>query len=229
MSALKICCVWVEGHVDYPLQYVSRLRSMCLRFAPPHIFYCLTDRPGELPAGIEPIESARRRKNAPFAWWKKLELFPAPELKHGRILYLDLDTLVVAPLAPIIEISQLFALAPHAGNFQPKDGRKVVHRYNSSVMVWHGGTLDQLYNDWDTSHARRLWGDQDWIGERCPEAHAMPVEWFPRLSQLVNPVITPGVKVEKPTIPAVAKVILCKRPKNAVAAREWPWFDQMWC
>lgn len=229
MSALKIVCVWVEGHVDYPLNYVTRLRSMVMRFAPPHVFYCLTDRPGALPAGIEAIESARPRKNGPFAWWKKLELFCAPELAHGRIVYLDLDTLLVGLLEPIVSFPAPFALVPDAGHFKPRDGRKVVKRFNSSVMVWDGGQgLERLYTEWDTSQARRLWGDQDWIGERCAQAATMPIEWFPRLSALVNPVITPGVKVERPEIPKGAKVVLCKKPKNAVAAAEWPWFDAMW-
>lgn len=229
MSALKIVCVWVNGHVPYPLPYVTRLRSMALRFAPPHQFYCLTDRPEHLPAGIEPIATRALRANSPFAWWKKLELFAAPELREGRILYLDLDTLLVGLLAPIVEFQSAFALIPDAGTFQPRDGRKVVKRFNSSVMVWDGGQLDRLYTKWHSSHARRLWGDQDWIGERCPQAQTMPIDWFPRLSQLVNPVITPGVKVEQPTIPPGAKVILCKKPKNMTAATEWPWFDRMWC
>lgn len=230
MKPLKIVCVWVEGHVPYPLNYVTRLRSLMQTFAPPHVFHCLTDRPGHLPQGIEPIETARRRKNAPFAWWKKLEMFAAPELQTGRILYLDLDTLAVASLAPIVYFPAAFALIPHAGSFRPRDGKVTVPRFNSSCMVWDGGQgLDRLYTDWRTEVARKLWGDQDWIGQECPQAQTMPLHWFPRLSELVNPVITPGVIVEKPALPQGAKVVLCKKPKNADAAKAWPWFDAMWC
>jgi hypothetical protein len=45
----------------------------------------------------------------------------------------------------------------------------------------------------------------------------MPVEWFPRLSQITGP-----------PFDAAARVILAKTPKNHLAARQWPWFDAAW-
>lgn len=229
MNPVKICCVWVEGHVDYPINYVTRLQSMVARFAPPHQFYCLTDRPGRLPRGVEPIETRRLRKSDGFAWWKKLELFAAGELAHGRILYLDLDVLVVAPLAPIIEQEYNFALIEHEGNFRPSTGHRVVHQFNSSCMVWNGHERACLFEDWRPEVTKILWGDQDWIGQQMPWARAMPKEWFPRLSSILERApITPSVKVEKPPIPRQAKVILCKKPKNSIAAASMPWFEKMW-
>ena len=98
---ITFACVWVTGHVPFTADYVVRLRNMVARHYPErHSFVCLTDRPAEL-AGIETI-----RTGAPvgyFAWWKKLELFAAKRLDRGRVVYLDLDTLVLADLTPIVE------------------------------------------------------------------------------------------------------------------------------
>ena len=58
--------------------------------------------------------------------------------------------------------------------------------------------------------------DQDWIGEQCSTAPAMPAAWFPRLS------------VAREQWGDEAKVVLCKTPKNIDAARMWNWFDVMW-
>jgi hypothetical protein len=45
----------------------------------------------------------------------------------------------------------------------------------------------------------------------------MPLAWFPRVSQ-----------IEDGPVPADAKVVLCKKPKNVIAARRWPWVQEAW-
>ncbi len=207
---ITVACVLVRGHVPFTADYVTRLRSMVARhLALPHRFVCLTDR--EIP-GVETIPITAPK--GCFAWWAKLRLFDPAVGLTGRVLYLDLDTLVVADLAPIVEYPAAFALVPDgAPGFQPKSHR-VVHRFNSSVMVWDGDS-PQLWQDWTPKNATMLWGDQDWIGERLPDAAAMPAEWFPRLSVARPPWLE-------------AKVVLCKKPKNAAAALQWPWFAEAW-
>jgi hypothetical protein len=92
-----------------------------------------------------------------------------------------------------------------------------VKRFNSSVMVWDAGTQNHIYDRFLPGVPLRLWGDQDWIGEQCPDAEAMPVAWFPRLSELNG------------TRPSVeAKVVLAKKPKNIIAAKMMPWFKEAW-
>lgn len=211
--SLTVACVLVKGHVPFTAEYVVRLKSMCARSLGEHRFVCLTDR--ELP-GIETI-----RIQAPdgiYAWWSKLELFNPAHGFTGRMLYLDLDVLVVGDLRPAADYPASFALVPDgAPGFMPRDGRKCVHRFNSSVMTWNAGERNHLYTEWTPKVARRLWGDQDWIGEQAPSGSAMPIEWFPRLSE-----------AKRPPWPEAAKVILCKKPKNAAASCRWKWFDEAW-
>lgn len=194
------------------------------RFLPvEHRFVCLTDQPGAMPDGVEAIEVPPCPPNR-FAWWSKLELFNPDRGLEGRVLYLDLDTLVVASLLPIVDYPSSFASAPHAGNFQPKDGRAIIKRYNSSVMIWDVDKTHVAFNDiwrrWRPEVAKTLWGDQDWLGKIYPTGSLMPVYWFPRLSEIVIN--------DQWVAPLKARVILCKRPKNADAAQRWPWFKEMW-
>lgn len=213
---ITVCCVWVKGQVNYSPEYVERLEMMVRRWmlGKEHSFVCLTDRPWELKAvDTIPIAGPGKLKG----WWSKVRLFDSALMLTGRILYLDLDTLIVGPLGPILDYPSSFALAPTGGTFEGKGNLKVVKRFNSSVMVWDAGVNYRLFDDWTPSVAARLWGDQDWIGEQFPSAACMPAEWFPRISELGT---------EPPS--KEAKVVLVKTPKNEEAAKRWPWFEKAW-
>lgn len=216
---MTVACVFVCGEYPYTPEYVTRLHAMVTRWIDrPFRFVCLTDQPWLF---APPIETIPVKKLSGFAPWTKLELFNSARQWSGRVLYLDLDSLIVAPLAPIIDAPAAFAITadpPRPGQ-KPRDsfGRQIVRRFNSSVMVWDGGTQTHLYTDWSPKVATRLSGDQDYIGEQLPEAARMPRAWFPRISEAVCP-----------PWPAEAKIVLMKVPKNHVAAQEWPWFAPLW-
>lgn len=213
MTPLTVACVWVQGHVPFSARYVTRLRSMVARHLDrPHRFVCLTDRTKALPE-IETIGIPWT--GALKGWWAKITLF-TPGKFTGRVLYLDLDTLIVDALDPIVDYPAPFALIPDAGTFQGKEGKAVVKRFNSSVMVWDAGVNDDISTTYTHAIADRLWGDQDRIGELHPDAAQMPLAWFPRLSQCPD------------GPPTDAKVILAKVPKNEIAAQRYPWFAERW-
>lgn len=215
---LTVACVWVSGHVRYSADYVIKLRSMVERFLPrPFQFVCLTDRPWLLPSDLRtiPIGLDPHLKG----WWAKLELFAPRREWPGRVLYLDLDTLVVNDLQQIVDFPAVFALAPDGKSaFAPRT-HTVVKRFNSSVMVWDGSSQTELYERWRENPQRiaaKYWGDQDVIGAWCPDAVAMPLTWFPRISE------------GQPPFRPDAKVVLMKRPKNEEAAKQWPWMREAW-
>lgn len=217
-DALTVTCLFLEGEYPYTVDYVTRLKAMVQRWTDrPHRFVCLTDRPWLLP-NIETIAVAKLPNC--FAYWTKLDLFNPARAWTGRMLYLDLDTLIVAPLAHIINYDADFALTsdPERAGQKTQDrfGRAIVRRFNSSVMVWDGGTQTHLYKRWSPDVAKRLSGDQDWIGEQATDAAGMPREWFPRLSEVTSPPF------------GEAKVMLSKHPKNHVAATQCHWFEPLW-
>lgn len=215
---LTVLCVFVRGHVPFSAEYVVRLQRMAARLLPAHRFVCLTDRPALLPRDVETV-TIQAPPRGVFGWWAKVHLFDPALPVSGRLVYFDLDVLLVRSLLDIVNYPAPFALAPDgAPLFKPRDGRHCVKRYNSSVMAWDHGVHPELYKEWNTFVARRLWGDQDWIGERVKDAAVMPAEWFPRLSAVPD----------APSWPAATRVVLCKKPKNEEAQRLYPWFDKEW-
>ncbi len=215
MTPLTVACVWVRANVPYGVEYVERLRAMVAKHLPlEHRFVCVTDRPEQIPDGVEAMPIHWSPKT--FGWWAKCFLFQAKRFK-GRVLYLDIDTLVMRSLVPIVEFPSSFALIPDAGSFQPKTHHQVVKRFNSSVMVWEADVNRQLFDLWTPEVMRKYWGDQDLIGAEWPQASTMPLEWFPRLSA-----------IQAGPVPDEAIVVLAKKPKPEEAARRWPWVDQAW-
>jgi hypothetical protein len=221
----KVACVFVEGHVPFTVEYVVRLKSMVETYlAREHEFVVLTDRPQLFETENMRVVEIPKLVRGVFGWWGKLHLFnPAIEvLQSGRCMYLDLDSIVIGQLDSVFDYmdndrTPRIALVPDAApNFTGKGDRRAVKRYNSSIMVWEGGELNHLFNNFKLEDTLRLWGDQDWIGEQLVDAQMFPLEWFPRLSQcLAHP-------------PMNARVVLCKKPKNLEAARLIPWVREAW-
>lgn len=211
-------CVFVSGYVGYTPAYVRNLIGMLKdNYDGACDFVVLTDQPevlGMVKAEVAVVPKPPHR----YPWWAKVELFK-PGRFHGRVCYFDLDVLLWRNVNPIVEFPSRFALVPHAGSFEGKNGKSVVKRFNSSVMVWDAGCCDEIYTSFTTDVMARLWGDQDWIGEKVPHARTMPIQWFPRLSEF---------DAEACDVPEDARVILCKRPKNVEAAQRWPWFKKAW-
>lgn len=214
-----VACVFVRGHVPFSSDYVRKLASMVRRWMDrPYRFVCLTDKTSAQPFG-DGIEAIRIpwKADALRGWWAKRFLFSKDVGLTGRVLYLDLDTLIVNALGPIIDYPAPFALVPHSGRFDGAGGLAVVKCFNSSVMAFNAGEHADLFDRWTEDVPRRLHGDQDWIGEQCPGAAKMPLDWFPRLSEVQNG-----------PVPPEAKVVLCKTPKNVVAVGRYPWVRSVW-
>lgn len=227
---LTVACVWVKGEYPYTAEYVECLyRSVRRNLDRPFRFVCLTDRPALFSHPIQtiPVEALPVR----HTFWTKLRLFDPAIGLTGRVLSLDLDTLVVGALDPIVDYPASFAgaadvLAPTLGppNRLEKGGRDWLPRLQGSVMVWDAGTVNRLWTLWYPELAGRYYTDQDWIADVLGEMPVMPVEWFPRLNRHLS---GSGI-VHEPPWPAEAKVILVKKEKNHRLAAELPWFDRLW-
>lgn len=232
---LTVVCLYVAGPYPYTADYVVRLERMVRRYLDrPFRFVCLTDRASELKGvktiAVESLAGVVPRNGE--GYWNKLRVFdPALGLTDGRILYLDLDTLVVSDLGPIVDFPAALALTADAFVVErahlntDRYGRTLVRRFNGSVMVWDGGTQAPLWKDWTPGVAQRLSTDQDWIGEHAPHAQGMPLEWFPRISHLTR---DERFAATGDPMPPDAKVVLTKKPKNHICVEQWPWFDAKW-
>lgn len=149
---LNIWCV-LNG-TKYQNSDVHILKAMCERHAPEHRFYCLSDRP------VSGVECVIPEENWP-GWWSKLLLF---KYAKGQCLYLDLDTVIVGDLTPLVSdnlsLPKNWALSGHGG-------------WQSSVMSWCGD-YPALYSEFDPEALAEpvngncgayegLWGDQEYI------------------------------------------------------------------
>lgn len=154
---LAIACVLKVGrwqHADYRPEIVQWLqRQALLNVSVPVRFVCLSD------VEIDGVETIPLTDDLP-GWWSKLELF-----KHdlGRVLYLDLDTLIVGSLDEML-------LHPHRFTASAQLSDNQGGCINSSVMAWAGPRLD-LYETFmerpehwiATCNTAGNWGDQGFI------------------------------------------------------------------
>lgn len=158
MHDVIVCCVKVSQ--IYGPEYVNRLAAMVRRHATrPHRFLCLTDNP----TGVD-VPYTDVGTDAP-GWWAKLVLFrPHPALVGYRVLYLDLDTVIVGNMDFLFEYNGNLAILQ---SFWPPS------RYGSALMSIAPGYGGAIWSDFQrhrTAIMARLYGDQDWIGEQVAAA-----------------------------------------------------------
>jgi hypothetical protein len=130
---------------------VRWLRDQVARFHPHTPFRCLSD------VDIDGVDTIPLRHDWP-GWWAKMELF-----RYGPLLYLDLDTVLTAPIGDLLEAKHALTLCgPFSDNAGP---------VNSSVMAWDTPPVG-LYETFARSPEKwmKLYqGDQDFIADQILE------------------------------------------------------------
>jgi len=154
----------------YGPDYVNILHDAVRRNLPSETrwrFLCFTDDPSGLSEGIE----ARPLPVPLKGWWNKLYLFKEGLFEDGtRLVFLDLDTLIMGNISDIVRYKGEFALLR---DFYRPNG------YGSGVMLWRAGfghTIWQSYLDVGTPEIDG--GDQAWI-ERCRPKADILQDLFP--------------------------------------------------
>jgi hypothetical protein len=163
---LTVACVLRSGGIYRP-EWVTRLqRQVKDNLTIPHHFICLSDV-------HVPCDRIGLRHSWP-RWWSKIELFRR-ELFQDRVLYLDLDSLIVGPLDPLVSAGGFWMTQDFLGP-----------GFNSGCMFW-GGDRSEIYRRFvqdAAGYARRYdaWpdgriGDQAFI-EDVMHANAVPIRPF---------------------------------------------------
>lgn len=125
---ITVCCVLKTGGV-YTWDWVLKLaRGVRAHLDQPHRFVCYTDA-AEESSGVHAVPL---RHGWP-GWWSKVEVFRP--VSDDVTLFLDLDTIVVGDLAPLLEIGDGLTMATDF--YQPRN-------HNSSAMAWRGD-LREIY------------------------------------------------------------------------------------
>lgn len=168
MSDLIVACVRTGD--AYPFHYVTKLISMVGRHLKlPHSFVCLTDQ-------------AQRCDGATFVdvreiglpgWWAKMVLFEPTWRQRSQIIYIDLDTVIVGDLSPLVGVPGEFAICESFTRLAGNTGYPC--RFNSSVMMIGGGQCAFVWERFERQRGRLMekhqpYGDQAAIEELYPDA-----------------------------------------------------------
>lgn len=174
---LRICCINAGNYQGMGARYVNLLREMVARNLPDGFageFVCFTDDITDIHPSIicRPLPREGLK-----GWWNKLALFAADVFPAGdRVVYFDLDTLITGPLDEIVAYDGKFAILR---DFYRPNGLQ------SSVMAWEAGTLDFLWDNWEScGFLEPEGGDQAWIesqmfGSFTEESHDLWQDLFP--------------------------------------------------
>jgi hypothetical protein len=120
----------------YRPDHVRELRAQIALWAPGEAFGCLTD------TVIPGVLTHKLAHDWP-GWWSKIELFRPGLFPDGlRLLYLDLDSVVVGSLAPLLARRERFLALEDFYRRPPEYARGL----GSGVMGWTAG--DPLVASW---------------------------------------------------------------------------------
>ena len=214
---LTIACVLRSGG-RYNATWVRHLRANLAALSPPHRFVCLTDFDGDV--GAERIPLLHPNWPGP-GWWSILEVF-RPGLFDGRVIYMDLANLVVAPIDPFVD-GRGFIIAPDPYVDAPKrlrSGKLAGGGFASGITAFDAGDTE-LYDDFvqlAPDHIDRLHGDQEWMAERRPAAQTFRRGLYVSLK---------GDCLPSGSVPPGAVAIACHgapKPPQVTDA----WFRKIW-
>lgn len=178
MNNIVICIKWGTA---FRSSDVNMLFRACQEHSPsPLRFVCLTDDPIGLTKGIE----ARKIFDiglAPEEWsrpgvWPKLSLFSSDLITLGRVLFLDLDMMVVGDLSPFFEPTQGAYFQNMGDSWRPSpksNGRET----GTCIFSYDPGAEQKVLEVFlaDKTAAMARWrNEQDFVGAHVSEAHYWP-------------------------------------------------------
>jgi len=156
---IAVVCVLRSGGDFNPKDVVNLKNMLDKNISIPYEFYCLTDLVGvNWDAGtfnLLPLVYNYR------GWWSKMELFRPDLFEENRVVFFDLDTIIVGNIDDLLLRNENFiGLKP----FNP-----IRSKWNgyvaSAIMGWrNNGFYNFLFSKFDyDSHTRLFRGDQDYL------------------------------------------------------------------
>ena len=196
---------------SYSPEWVRRLRNMVARnLATTHRFVCFSN------VKVDDIETIPIPDHPP-GWWAKVRLFERP--LADRCLFLDLDTLVVGDLTPLVDTDKSFIAAPHSSRWKGEGNRMMpgtLPNLSSCALSWSGNAGAEIYREFSDVAMHQYRGDQDWMGAVMGRVPTFPPEWFLKLKRCTK------------APPDGVKLIASMPWKNDEAARKFEWVNRIW-
>jgi len=217
-----VSCVWVGD--KYGVEYVTRLRGMVARhLRVAHRFVCYTDRIIDCAAaGVDYVNVARIGRPWP-GWWSKMALFQTFARAGQKMIYFDLDTIIIDDITPLADIAVTFGVCE---NFSKLAGANFgACNYGSCCMVMASDFGTDVFNTFkdNVTHymdgANSRYGDQWVVEQLAPDATL--------LQDVMPPGFFIGYRDIGPTKPKTASVVVfagSQKPSNCPydwAIKEW--------
>jgi hypothetical protein len=155
--SVSVACVYKTGG-DFTAEYVHKLVSAVRRHSSFALdVLCLTDDK-DLRGNFRTVAL---EKDLP-GWWSKLELFRPGLTEKKRILYFDLDTLILKNIDHLLQFE-----APFAALLPWNPANRARKQLASGVMLWDHAMFSQLFhNGYQPEQLGRYAGDQEFLSEK---------------------------------------------------------------
>lgn len=219
-----VACVLRTGGI-YDARYVARLAAGVRRWSSPdQPVVCLTDDVAAVQAAAPDVET--RPIETPAGWWAKMWLWRrgtwAPD---ERVVYIDLDSAVTGPLAPLLEYDGPPLICRE---FNSALALRLRNMPGSAVILWRGDALARIWDAFAAGpeqamrqHARRM---DSFIGDHLPAGTRWLQDVFPGVVACAKR----GFSGFLDTAPADASIITTfarPKPHELPAAH---WFRRLW-
>jgi len=154
------CVFWGDKFSD---DYVYNLKSMVERNTTvPHQFVCFSDRELE---GIKTVKLIPGYEG----WWNKMQMFNTDFRLGNRVVYLDLDTLIVGNIDWLLEYDGMFMGIEDLGSVNEHQP-ELKGRLQSGVMAWDYRLNSHLWNRFTSSgESQRYRGDGEYLNHIVPK------------------------------------------------------------
>lgn len=154
------CVFWGDKFSD---DYVYNLKSMVERNTTvPHQFVCFSDRELE---GIKTVKLIPGYEG----WWNKMQMFNTDFKLGNRVVYLDLDTLIVDNIDWLLEYDGMFMGIEDLGSVNEHQP-ELKGRLQSGVMSWDYRLNSHLWNRFTSSgESQRYRGDGEYLNHIVPK------------------------------------------------------------
>lgn len=218
-----VCVKWGPA---FDVEYVNKLHAACLRHSSqPFRFICFTDDPKGVASEVECREIPFKQLTG---WWNKMYLFcPSADL-HGRVMYFDLDTVIIDNIDELLSFSGNFAIL---GDLYGRKRDPRCTRYGSGVMswvaenqhhVWHAFASDILGN------MRTGGGDQNYLMRVVPVVEVTFWQDFLQKNKVCS--YKADVRDEQPkgVIPLGVSVVCFHGKPRPHEERNLPWMLAHW-
>lgn len=231
-----VCWKWRgwDPERQFGAPHVNVLRAMVARHLPqPHRFICITDDPHGLDPRIEVVPmpaqtfAALRSPHGPRfpSCYRRLWVFSeeAKRVLGERVLCIDIDVVICAPLAPLIDREE-----PFVGWC---DARFAWNKIAGGVYLLRTGALSYVWDDFHPERSPELaraagcgGSDQGWMSFRI---YPPPGRWRPE-DGLVKIGWTPHHATQAP--PGARIVFTSGRnpPWSPDTQRRYPWITKHW-